>query len=126
MAANPDFRDMFIALNDAGAEYLVVGALAVAYHAEPRYSKDIDIWASPAPENAARVHQALSSFLGVALADLTIADLQDPEIVYQIGLEPNRIDILVGIEGVDFDSAWENRVQSEYAGIPVHILGKED
>jgi len=126
MAANPDFRDMFTALNGAGAEYLVVGALAVAYHAEPRYSKDIDIWVCPDRANAIRVHQALSSFLGSPPADLSVQDLEDPETVYQIGVEPNRIDILAGIDGVDFRQAWARCVPSEYAGVPIHVLARED
>jgi hypothetical protein len=43
MAVNPDFRDLFAALNDAGTKYLLVGGCAVSFHAEPRFTKDLDI-----------------------------------------------------------------------------------
>jgi hypothetical protein len=60
MPANPDFRDLFSAFNDEGVEYLVAGAHAVMFHAEPRYTKDLDVWIDPTPENAARVFRALA------------------------------------------------------------------
>jgi hypothetical protein len=41
---NPDFRDMLSALSEAGAEYLVVGAYAMAAHGLPRATGDLDIW----------------------------------------------------------------------------------
>lgn len=59
---NPDFRDLFAALNEAGASYLVVGAHAVAFYAEPRYTKDLDIWVDASPGNAPRILTALRAF----------------------------------------------------------------
>ena len=73
MAVNPDFRDLFAALNAAGAEYLLVGGYAVAVHAQPRFTKDIDVFVRPSAENAARVLAALQAF-GAPLGDLTRAD----------------------------------------------------
>jgi hypothetical protein len=62
MMVNPDFRDLFAALNDAGARYLVVGAHAVAFYAEPRFTKDLDVWVDASSENARRVMAALRAF----------------------------------------------------------------
>lgn len=47
MTTNPDFRDLFSALSDAGAEFLLVGGHAVMFHTVPRYTKDLDIWVRP-------------------------------------------------------------------------------
>ncbi|GMV42566.1 MAG: hypothetical protein AMXMBFR64_42820 [Myxococcales bacterium] len=44
MQISSDYVDLLSALNDERAEYLVVGAYAVAYHARPRYTKDLDLW----------------------------------------------------------------------------------
>ena len=125
MGVNPDFRDLLAALRDAEARYLVVGALAVTFHAAPRYSKDIDIWVDPAPENAGRVWIALQRF-GAPLDQLRRDDLTDPRTVYQIGVEPNRIDVLTSVEGLSFAAAWEGRVESNYGGVPIWILSLDD
>jgi hypothetical protein len=89
MAVNPDFRDLFSALNTAEARYLVVGAYAVIHYADPRYTKDLDIWVEPLPENAARVLRALEAF-GAPVAGLTVANLCDPEMT---PAEPPRAEI---------------------------------
>ena len=123
MSANPDYRDLFRIFSEEKVEYLVVGAHAVIYYAEPRYTKDLDIWVRPSSDNALRVWRGLERF-GAPLREVTVQDFTDPEMVYQMGVAPNRIDILMGIEGVDFDSAWKNRVESTYDGIPIYILGK--
>jgi uncharacterized nucleotidyltransferase DUF6036 len=125
MPVNPDFRDLFAALRDADARHLVVGSLAVTYHASPRYSKDIDLWVDPAPENARRVWAALERF-GAPLDQLTVQDLSAPETVFQIGVEPNRIDLLTSIAGLSFEAAWQHRVESTYAGIPIYLIGLDD
>src|SRR6185369_14866762 len=100
---------MLSALSGAGADFLVVGAHALAVHGHPRATGDLDIWVRATPENAQRVWGALASF-GVPLADLVIADLSAPGIVFQMGLPPSRIDILTDITGVTFEDAWPRRV----------------
>ena len=52
MGVNQDFRDLFRILNDCRVRYLVVGAHAVAYHTEPRYTKDLDVWVEPSAVRA--------------------------------------------------------------------------
>jgi hypothetical protein len=52
---NPDFREMLNALLDADAEFLLVGAYALAAHGQSRFTGDIDLWVRPTSENAARV-----------------------------------------------------------------------
>ena len=123
MAINRDFEEMFSALSDAGAEFLVVDAHAVMFYSEPRYTKDLDIWVRPTRQNAERVHAALAAF-GAPLADLSVEDLSARGTVFQIGIEPNRIDVTTVIDGVEFSDAWASRVPSIYGSAPIHILGK--
>ncbi len=125
MAANPDFRDLLFALHDAQAEFLVVGAHAVMYYTEPRYTKDLDVWVHATSENALRVLAALSVF-GAPLTDLTAQDLSKAGTVFQIGVAPNRIDIMTSIEAVVFADAWPRRTASAYGGIPISLLSVED
>lgn len=125
MAANQDFKDLFRVFNEERVEYLVAGAHAVIYFSEPRYTKDLDIWINPTPENAKRVYAGLARF-GAPLREITIDDFCRKEMIYQVGIEPNRIDILMGIAGVEFDQAWADKVESTYDGEPIHIMGREN
>lgn len=90
---NRHFVEMLLALSDAGAEFLIVGAHAVAAHGHYRATKDIDIWIRPSPENVERVWTALVAF-GAPMHDLTREDLCTPGTFYQIRVEPTRIDLL--------------------------------
>lgn len=122
---NSDFRDLFCALNAAEARYLVVGAYAVTFHARPRFTKDLDVWIDPAPENAARVWKALASF-GAPMAGVEVNDFSTAGTVFQIGVAPNRIDVLTSIEGVVFVPAWERRARAEYGDQEIGILSRVD
>ena len=123
MQTNSDFRDLFAALNAVDAEYLVVGALALAAHGHVRATEDLDVWVEASPENAERVYRALAAF-GAPLDDLTVDDLTSADVIFQIGVPPLRVDIITSIDGVEFVDAWPERVSSEYADQPVHVLSR--
>jgi len=122
---NRDFVEMLSALSAAGAEYLIVGAHALAAHGLPRATGDLDIWVRPEPDNAARVIAALRSF-GAPLFDLSEADLTRPDTVFQIGVVPSRIDILTAISGVAFNDAWPRRLIIAIEGQALPFLSRED
>lgn len=120
---NPDFRDILFAFCEEKVEFLVVGGYAMAFHGYVRATGDIDLWIRPSPENAPRVWQALNQF-GAPLFDLTLEDLQTSGIVFQMGVVPNRIDILTQISGVEFEEAWQNRQTVEIEGMQVSVISK--
>ncbi len=122
---NPDFRDLLSAFSAAEVRFLVVGAHAVSFHAVPRYTKDIDLWVEPTPENAKRAWEALARF-GAPLQGVEVDDLSTPGTVIQLGVEPNRIDILTRVAGLEFPAAWERRVGSTYGGVPVAFPSLDD
>ena len=121
---NPDYRDMLSAFTDAGVEYLVIGAYALAAHGHPRATGDLDLWVRPTPDNAEQVMTALSAF-GAPLMEMSREDFETPDTVLQIGVSPRRIDILTTIEGVRFDDAWPGRVEIEVEDVPVSVIGRE-
>ena len=125
MLFNPDFKDMLRALSDAKIDFLIVGAYAVAAHGHPRATGDLDIWVRPDTDTAPNVYRVLAEF-GALLHDLTIEDLARPGIVFQIGVEPSRIDILTAISGVGFDDAWTNRLSVEMGGLQLNVIGRAD
>ena len=122
---NRDFAEILSELFAAGAEFLIVGAHALAAHGIPRATGDLDIWVRPTPDNADRVLQALQRF-GAPLFDLTRDDLTQPDTVFQIGVPPSRVDILSGISGVDFDGAWSRRMTVTVDGQALAVLSRED
>lgn len=125
MQVNSDYRDLFKILNRYKVKYLVVGAYAVVYYTEPRFTKDLDIWVSPDMNNAQRVYKALREF-GAPLRDISAKDFTNKKLIYQIGVVPIRVDIMMSLPGVRFKHAWENRKKSKYAGILINIIGKHE
>jgi len=123
MRANRDFRDLFAELNASGADYLVVGAHALAAHGHVRATKDLDVWVRPTLENAERVYAALGAF-GAPLGELAVADLAAAGVTFQIGLAPVRVDVITSIDGVTFEEAWPERVSSRYGDQPVQVLSR--
>jgi hypothetical protein len=122
---NSDFRDLFAALNAVGARYLVVGGYALALHAEPRFTKDLDIWIDRTADNAQAVWNALAAF-GAPVTGVSPADLASPDLVYQLGVPPSRVDILTSIDGVDFTRAWPRRVEERYGDQQAFFIGLAD
>jgi len=101
-----DQRDLLREFNARSVKYLVVGGYAFSYYAEPRATKDLDIFVEGSAENADRVFGALARF-GAPLKGMSAEDFQDRESVFQVGVPPSRIDILQTIEAIDFATAWE-------------------
>jgi hypothetical protein len=122
---NKDYRDILHALAGENAKFLLVGAYAMAAHGYLRATMDIDIWVKPSPENARAVLRALQRF-GAPLHDLTEADLQKDDTIFQIGVAPRRIDIITGATGLRFDEASAHSTESEMEGILVRILSLND
>ncbi len=120
---NSDFRDLLSALNAHGVEYLIVGAYAMAAHGRVRATGDIEVWVNATKNNAPRVIRALEEF-GAPLHDLSETDLCEPDVVFQIGVAPIRIDILTSIDDVDFSDAWGARFSTRFADQSVAVLSE--
>ncbi|SRR5579883_1380906 len=79
-----DFKELLSAFNEHRVKYLIVGGYAVAVHAQPRATKDLDIFIEPSPDNAKAVFAALAEF-GAPLTDLRRRDFTDPNIFFRMG-----------------------------------------
>jgi hypothetical protein len=102
----------------------VVGGYAVAFHGRPRFTKDIDVLIDPSPHNIASVIGALDDFgfggLGLSAADLT------PGRIVQLGVPPNRVDLLCAIDGVTFEDVWAGRVPGRFGTQAVAYIGRAE
>ena len=119
---NKNFTDMLSAFSEAGVEYLLVGAYAMAAHGCPRATGDIDFWVRASEANAKRVWAALEIF-GAPLSKVSVSDFCTPDVVYQMGVPPQRIDILTSISGVDFDEAWPERLMVQIVDLSINVIG---
>ena len=124
MPLSKDLREFVALLNSNEVDYLVVGAFAVAFHGFPRYTADLDILVRPSPDNARRVLKVPEQF-GFAPLGITTHDLETYGMVIQLGVKPNRIDLLTGISGVTFEEAWHSRTLGDLDGVSAKFIGRE-
>jgi hypothetical protein len=122
---NRDFVEMLSALFDAGADYLIVGAYALAAHDRPRATGDLDIWVRASRANAERVRRAIEIF-GIPVDEISVDDLAKPGLVLQVGYPPQRIDVMTSVSGVTFDEAWPRRIFVDVKGKQHPVIGKEE
>ncbi len=125
MILNPDFKEFFQLLNANDVRYMIVGGYAVAYHGYPRYTKDIDVWIWINPENAKKIVKTLKDF-GFESLGLQASDFLEAEIIIQLGYAPNRIDLIMGMPGVDFEECYAKRVEEEIEGISLSFIDLEN
>ena len=112
-----DFEDLLSALNKHGVRYLIIGGLAFIYHAKPRYTKDLDLWVDPAVDNIGPANAALAEF-----GSPYSLSSESPDEILQLGLPPNRIDLLLSTGEFSFADAWTRREQAPYGAAPAYWI----
>jgi hypothetical protein len=125
MFINSDFTDLLRLFNARNVRYLVIGGYAVVQYAEPRFTKDLDLWISTDASNAAAVYAALREF-GAPLSGMTEADFAEEGYFYQMGVPPVRVDVLMGIPGLQFEEAWQRRVEIDFGELSIFFISRQD
>jgi len=125
MFVNSDFSDLLRIFNANRVKYLVIGGYAVVQYAEPRFTKDLDVWISTDTVNAEAVYKSLHEF-GAPLENLTAKDFSEEGYFFQMGIPPVRVDILMGIPGAKFEDCWQRRKEVDFDGLPVSFISKND
>lgn len=125
MALNQDFKEFIESLNDNNVKYLIIGGYAVAFHGHPRYTKDLDVWLWINQENATNMVKALDQF-GFASLGLQEQDFIEPLTVIQLGYPPNRIDILIGLKEMDFESCYKSRIEVQMDETTLNFIDLEN
>jgi hypothetical protein len=115
--AIPDFEDILDLFAEHRVRYLIVGGLAFIFHAKPRYTKDIDLWVDPSPDNVVRVNRALADF-----GSPSLINPDDPDEILQLGNAPHRIDVLRNVVDFDFHRAWKRRIRGTYGDAPANWI----
>ncbi len=120
-----DFEELFGLFNRHNVRYCIIGSYAVAFYAQPRYTKDIDILIEASVENSTRIVRALKAF-GFESLRLSERDFRRKKTIVQLGYEPLRIDLLTSVEGFSFRRIWKNRRRGSYGRERVYFIGFED
>lgn len=125
MVLDKNFKEFIGLLNVHEVKYLIIGGYAVNFHGYPRYTKDIDFWLWMNKNNIQNLLEALKKF-GFGSLGLKPEDFLSPENIIQLGYEPNRIDILMDLEGVDFEKCYRRKTEIELDGIKTNFLSLQD
>jgi hypothetical protein len=121
-----DFEELLESFNASKVKYLIGGAHALALHARPRATKDLDLFVAPTRANAERVIKALSDFFGgTAPSYVSVDALLDPNLIVQLGVAPVRVDILSHFGTLTFAEAWRTRVDAKFGSVDAHYVGRE-
>lgn len=125
--AHPDFEEFIDALERKNVRYLIIGAHALAYHASPRATKDLDLLVEATESNARRFLAALKLFFNGTPPPYSVADVLDPDLILQLGVAPVRIDIFSHVPGIrSFAAAWRRRVDAKFGPKRTHFVSRED
>lgn len=125
MKTEKDYEEFLELLNKHSVRYCIIGSYALAFHAKPRYTKDMDILIEASGENAKKLLKALSEF-GFGSLDLSVEDFTQAGKIVQLGYEPVRIDIMTSIAGLDFSEVWRNRVQGPYGSQTANFIDRQN
>ncbi|MEM1041434.1 MAG: hypothetical protein AAGI91_02290 [Bacteroidota bacterium] len=117
-----DFSAFLKSLSDHRVEYLLVGGYAVARHGYPRATNDMDVWVRMDAQNAERIVAALGDF-GFGVSELRADAFLSKRSLIRMGYEPLRIEIMTTVSGVTFEECWPERVEDEWDGVPVTVIG---
>jgi hypothetical protein len=125
MRVEKDFKEFLSSLVSRKAKFLIVGGFAYAIYAEPRFTKDLDVFIERSEENAKRVLSAIRYFLGDTLG-LKQSDLLEPRTFVQLGFPPLRIDLTTHCDGIVFKNAWKNKMAGKFGDIDVFFISLDD
>ena len=120
-----DFKEFLQLLNSKKIEYLVVGGYAVGYHGYPRATGDMDIWIAMNEQNAIKMVAAMKEF-GFDPPELQKELFLKDQKVIRMGVPPMRLAILTSIDGVHFETCFNNRVIADFGDFKVNFISKDD
>jgi hypothetical protein len=126
MNLHQDFVDLLAEFARFSVRVLVIGGYAVGAHGRPRATKDLDLFLEPL--NGAvrdRVCAAVAAFGAPALVVDALRNA-DPSQVVWFGVPPLRVDLLCSVGGLDFELAWQRRLDLTHGEVVIHVVGIDD
>jgi hypothetical protein len=105
---------------------LGIGAHALAFYNQPRFTEDLDLWVGRSKDNAVRMQKALHAF-GASIGDVGAQRFsrEDRQMI-RIGNPPFMVDILNFAGTESFEEVFGRSVRGEMGGVTVHYPSRED
>lgn len=124
---NSDFRDFIMALNKNAVKYILVGGYSVILHGYSRTTGDMDIWVERSDENYSKIVKAFKDF-GMPVFDMTKENFLEHPIwdVFTFGIPPVAIDVMIKIDGFNFEEVFERSVILNDGDLVVRVIHKND
>jgi hypothetical protein len=119
----PDYSAFCALLIAHHAEFLVVGAYAVAFHGAPRFTGDFDILVRPTAENGERVLAAIAAF-GFPTDALSQRDFENPVKLIEMGVPPVQLHLMTSISGLTWEEAWSGRATARIGDLELSVIGR--
>ncbi len=120
-----DWSEFLRLLTRHRVRFLLIGGHALAVHARPRHTEDLDLFVDATKANGVRILRALNDFgFGEVAPPLEL--LSRPGKVFMLGRVPYRIDLLTRIDGVEFRRAWANRVEARFGPLTLNVIGRRE
>jgi len=121
-----NLKELLFALNKHGVKYVIIGGYAVFVHAQPRMTKDLDVFIESSPTNARAIYNALAEF-GATLSEFSVEDFHTPTLFARFGNPPYCFDILQQIAGIDFATVYKNSEELLIDGdLPARYISAAD
>ena len=120
-----DFKEFLKLLNEHKVKYLLIGGYAVGYHGYPRATNDIDVWIENSQDNSQNILSAIKEF-GFDVPELTADLFKNNKNIIRMGKAPMRIEVIIDIDGVEFNKCYKNRITAKIDGINVDIISLPD
>jgi hypothetical protein len=121
-----NFVEFLASLSAESVDYLLIGGYAVGVHAQPRATKDLDIFIRCDAANALALWRALAKFGAPGLEELTPDYFAQSGNGYRMGIAPYMIEVITRIDGVEFADARPRAVYDETFGLRVPVISAED
>lgn len=118
-----DTEGLLKSLKGHKVDFVVIGATAFPVYGYARATLDIDIFIRPTEINARRTLLALKEF-GYDVTDIKEEDLLEKKLlIRQYAVET---DIHPFVKGMDFATAWRNKVKAEFGDTAVYFASLKD
>jgi len=110
-------------LNRTGANYVVIGGMAIIHLGFARATEDIDLLVDAAPENQRRLREALMALPDQAVRDMTDKDLDEYQVVRIADVIV--VDLMKSACGVSYREASSGIQWGNVEGVPIPFAGAE-
>lgn len=105
-------------------EFILLGGHAAIYYGVRRTTSDIDILVKPTIENGKKVLKAFEKS-GLVVEDIVPEDFEN-QLVLSFGMEPNAVDMMNYILGLNIETVFVNSLPVEIGGLKLKMIDIRD